>query len=89
MMQITPKTRSILEELDMLSSKKDVHLLVESRATHAITSVINLFTLIRESYSAEEADELERRLINSIRSGDTRKFSSGLRKIKESRRNAK
>ena len=39
--------------------------------------------LIRENYDAETAGELERRLINSIRSGDSAKFTRGVRKIKD------
>ena len=37
--------------------------------------------------NAEEAVELERRFINSIKSGDGRKFKRGIQKIKESKKN--
>jgi len=75
------KTRSLLEELDSLRLHKDKENLVESRANHVITGAINLINFIRENYDKEQAEELERRLINSIRSQDTAKFSRGVKRI--------
>lgn len=75
------KTRSLLEELDSLRLHKDKENLVESRANHVITGAINLINFIRENYNKEQAEELERRLINSIRAQDTSKFSRGVKRI--------
>ncbi len=75
------KTRSLLEELDSLRLHKDKENLVESRANHVISGAINLINFIRENYNKEQAEELERRLINSIRSQDTAKFSRGMKRI--------
>ncbi len=75
------KTRSLLEELDSLRLHKDKENLVESRANHVITGAINLINFIRENYDKEQSEELERRLINSIRSQDTAKFSRGVKRI--------
>ena len=75
------KTRSLLEELDSLRLHKDKENLVESRANHVITGAINLINFIRETYDKEQSEELERRLINSIRSQDTAKFSRGVKRI--------
>lgn len=85
-MQQKPKT--ILEELDSLSStrfNKDRDNLIESRANNIISSAINLINLIRESYDEDTAGELERRLLNSIKSQDTIKFSRGIQRVKESK----
>ena len=76
------KTRSLLEELDSLRLQKDRENLVESRANHVIQGAVNLINFIRESYSPEQAEELERRLLNSIRSQDNAKFSRGVKRIK-------
>lgn len=76
------KTRSLLEELDSLRLQKDRESIVESRANHVITGAINLINLIRENYAPEQAEELERRLLNSIRSQDTAKFSRGVKRIR-------
>ena len=75
------KTRSLLEELDSFRLHKDKENLVESRANHVITGAINLINFIRENYDKEQAEELERRLINSIRAQDTAKFSRGVKRI--------
>lgn len=80
------KTRSILEELDSLKLHKDCGSLVESRANHVINGAINLINFIRENYTTEEADELERRLLNSIRGKDPQKFSRGVKRISESKK---
>lgn len=76
------KTRSLLDELDSIRIQKDRENLVESRANHVIQGAINLINFIRENYEPAQAEELERRLINSIRAQDSNKFSRGVRRIK-------
>ena len=78
-------TRSLLEELNSIALKKDSEAVVESRATHVINSAINLLEMIRESFSPEEAYELERRFVNSIKSSDPNKFVRGIRKLRDSK----
>ena len=80
-------TRSILEELNNLQLNKDRESLIATTGNNLIESTINLFQKISDQYSAEEAVELERRFINSIKSGDGRKFKRGIQKIKESKKN--
>ena len=77
------RTRSILDELDSLLTHRDKQNLVESRANHVIQGAINLVNYIRENYDAEQAAELERRLLNSIRSQDAAKFTRGVRKMRD------
>ena len=79
------RTRSILDEIDSLLVHKDRENLVDSRANNVITSAINLINYIKENYNAEAADELERRLLNSIRSQDPNKFIRGVRKLRENK----
>jgi hypothetical protein len=76
------KARSILEELDNFAVQRDKENLVESRANHVIQGAINLINFIKENYSAEQADELERRLLNSIKGQDATKFVRGIRRIR-------
>lgn len=82
-------TKSLLEELNTIASKRNTETLIESRATHVIDSAINLLKLIKENFPLEQADELERRFINSIRSGDSNKFTRGIRKIRDRKDTAK
>lgn len=76
------RTRSILDELAHLPVGKDRENLVESRAGHVIQGAINLINYIKENYDAEQASELERRLLNSIRSQDPAKFTRGVRRFR-------
>jgi hypothetical protein len=61
---------------------KDRENLVESRAGHVIQGAINLINYIKENYDIEQAAELERRLLNSIRSQDPAKFTRGVRRFR-------
>lgn len=76
-------TKNILFELDQLLRHKDKANLIESRANNIINGAINLINHIRESYDAETAGELERRLLNAIKGQDPAKFSRGIRKLKD------
>jgi hypothetical protein len=80
------RTRSILEELNNLH-RKDSDLLIESTANNIIESAINLLSRIHGTYDVDTAGELERRFINSIKSGDPRKFRRSMNKIIESKKN--
>lgn len=82
-------TKSLLEELNSIALKKDNEAVIESRAAHVINSAINLINVIKESYSPDQSYELERRFINSIRSGDPNKFVRGIRKLRDSKETAK
>jgi hypothetical protein len=83
------KTRSILQELNEIAQVRNVDSLFESRATNIINSAVNLVESLKQTYTTEEADELERRLINAIKGQDPAKFTRGIRKIAESRRSRK
>ena len=81
------RTRSILEELNNLDRSKSNDLLVEASGSNIIESAINLLNKISNTYDADTASELERRFLNSIRSGDPRKFKRGIQKVIESKNN--
>lgn len=74
------QTRSILEEISGIVPNKDPKLVIESRATHIINSAINLIEQIKQNFNEDQAGDLERRLINSIKSQDPNKFFRGIRK---------
>lgn len=82
-------TRSLLEELNSITIKKDTDAVIESRATHVIDSAVNLINLIKENYTPDQAYELERRLLNSIRGADSSKFTRGIRKLRDAKETSK
>lgn len=81
------KTRSILEELNNLGRPKNDDLLIETTASNIIESSINLLNMIHRVYDQDNAAELERRFLNSIRSGDPRKFKRSINRIMEAKNN--
>jgi hypothetical protein len=83
------RTRSILEELNSLNLTRDPDRMIESTAGNIIESAINLLNRISNTYDDVTASELERRFLNSIKSGDPRKFKRGIDKIIESKKNDK
>lgn len=78
-------TRSLLEELNDVAIKKDTEAVIESRAAHVIDSAVNLLLMIRENFEPEQAYELERRFINSIKAADPAKFTRGIRKLRDNK----
>jgi hypothetical protein len=80
------QTRSILDELNNLGLSKDQDRLIETTANNIINSSINLINNMHKNYDAATANELERRFLNSIKSGDPRKFKRGVQKVIESRK---
>ena len=80
------RTRSILEELNNLGREsRNNDLLIETTGSNLIESAINLLNRISETYDEATAAELERRFINSIRSGDPRKFKRSMHRIVETK----
>lgn len=74
------KTRSILEELDALYVERDRKHVLESRATNVIASAIRLFEQIEHDYTPEQAEVLQRKLLNAIKLRDPGKFTRSVRK---------
>lgn len=79
-------TRSLLEELEAMHKERDARHVIESRADNIIASAINLIELIEETYSTEDAENLTRKLFNSIKQRDSLKFKRSLGRVDESKR---
>lgn len=76
------RQHTILEELDSMLMHRDKENIVESRASNVIAGAVQLINYIRENFDSTTADDLEKRLINSIRSQDPEKFSRGIQRAK-------
>ena len=81
------RTRSILEELNSLHPRDDKDYLIDVSANNIIESAINLLGRIHGHYDAQTASDLERKFLNSIKSGDPKKFRRSMHKIIESKSN--
>ena len=78
-------TRSILQELNSVAYNRDNDHLIESTGNNIIESAINFINRINEQYDANTASDLERRFLNSIRTGDPRKFKRVMNKVIEAK----
>ena len=74
------KTRSLLEELDSMYVTRDSRWVIETRAANIIASAIRLLEQIDETYPAEQAENLRRKLLNAIGQRDPGKFTRTVRK---------
>lgn len=77
--------RSIVDELLDYAPMQNRDLFIESRGQQVIASALNLVRLIKESYHEDIADDLTRRLVRAISTGDEEKFRRRLRAMRESR----
>jgi hypothetical protein len=78
--QMQKKTKSILEELDSLYIERDRRAIIETRASNLIETAIRLLEQIDSEFSPEQAENLQRKLLNAIRQRDTSKFSRSVRR---------
>jgi len=74
------KTRSLLEELDSMYIERDQRHVIENRAANIISSAIRLLEQIDSSYSIEDAQNLQRKLLNAINQRDPAKFTRTVRR---------
>ena len=77
------KTRSILEELDSMYIERDNRHIIENRASNIIASAIRLLEQIEQNYDTEQAENLQRKLLNAIRLRDASKFTRTVRRTDE------
>ena len=80
------RTRGILEELNSFKPRQNSDEFIQTTGNNIIESSINLLKKIHETYDDQTALELERRFLNSIRAGNSRKFHCGVEKIIESKK---
>ena len=80
------RTRSIHEELGNLHRVERSDEFIQSTGVNIIESAVNLLSKVYETYDDKTASELERRFLNSIRAGNSKKFKVGVDKIIESKK---
>lgn len=80
-------TRSILQELQEYSqtTANAKELIIEDRAKHAIAEATDIIQEINSNFDDDVAQDLEKRFINSIRTGVANKFIRAVKKLKEAK----
>lgn len=74
------QTKSLLEELELLSRNRDTKHIIENRANNLIASAIHLLEVIERNYNPEQAAILEKKLLIAIKNRDQGKFSRSLKR---------
>ena len=74
--------KSLFEELNSLAYTHERERFVEQKAEHIISGAINLLEFINREFDDDVATDLSKRLVNSIRSKDPRKFQRGIKSVK-------
>lgn len=77
--------RSLLEEINSIVPAKDKEYFVENKAINVIAGTKYLVEYIKENFTAEESDDLLKRLFNSLKTGDDSKFRRGIKQIRETK----
>jgi hypothetical protein len=80
------KTRSLLEEINLLNAVHDIDHIVSNKADRVVASFAHLLELIDRTYSPVDSQDLTKRLYNAIKTQDPKKFQRGIKKINEERR---
>ena len=73
--------KSLFEELNEYASVSSKETVIEGRANHVISSAINLIEYIETNYTEQDAINLHRRLISSIKGKDPKRFARALNKV--------
>tara|TARA_R110000796_G_scaffold31445_1_gene83376 strand:+ start:929 stop:1174 length:246 start_codon:yes stop_codon:yes gene_type:complete len=71
-------TRSILEEISTAAPGSTRKNIVESKSQHVLESAINIVQEFYKVYTKEEAVDLHKKFINSLKSLDSKKFYRSL-----------
>ena len=73
------KVSSIVDELDRFVPESHKYRVIEARAVNAISSAVNVLELIDECFGEDESEDLMKKMILAIRSGEPKKFINKLR----------
>jgi len=79
---VEKRTKSLLQEINSISPKRDKTQLIESRGTNALGAIINLLEMIDSNYDAETAADFQKRVLLSIKSRDNTRFLRGIKKLR-------
>ena len=71
-------TRTILEEISMSAPGSTRKNIVENKSQHVLESAINIVQEFYKVYTNEEAEDLHKKFINSLKSLDSKKFYRSL-----------
>lgn len=75
----TKPPSSLIEEIDSFIPTKQRDRVVESRAVNVIGAAINVINMFEQMYGPEEAEDLTKKFLLSIKTKESKKFVNKLR----------
>lgn len=77
------RTRSLLEEINDLAPVRDKNNILASRGANAISAIINIMEMVDANFDVETAQDLQKRIMLSIKNRDPERFNRGIKKLRE------
>ena len=74
-------TKRLLEELNSIVLNEGTEQIIESKARHVISNAINVIESLYRSFPQETAYDLEKKMLNAIKSRAPEKFTRNVSKI--------
>jgi hypothetical protein len=79
---VKKKTKSLLQEINSIAPAKDKTQLLESRGLNAINAIINLLEMVEKNFDSEISQDIQKRIILSIKNKDDDRFKRGIKKLR-------
>ena len=79
------RTRSLLEEINNIAPNRDNAQLIETRGVNVLSSMINLLEMIEQTYDAEIAQDLQKRMILDLKNREPVRFARGVKKLRDNK----
>jgi len=73
--------KSLLDELEIIPTQSATQI-IESKAAHVISAVKYIREMIEQTFPAELAEELDRRLILALQNDNPKKFLGRIREVR-------
>jgi hypothetical protein len=82
---VKKRTKSLLEEINNIAPIRDNAQLIESRGINVLSSMINLLEMIEQTYDAEIAQDLQKRMILDLKNREPNRFVIGVKKLRDNK----
>lgn len=76
------RKKSIYDELMNYLPKQNKKTIIEMRSSHAIHSLLNVLQLIKENFNKEDYEEILKKTLLAIRTGNPEKMIKKIKKLK-------
>jgi predicted secreted Zn-dependent protease len=83
--EVKKRTKSLLEEISTIAQPRNNAELIETRGVNILSSIINLLEMIEQTYDAETAQDLQKRMILDLKHREPTRFIIGIKKLRDNK----